>query len=251
MDPPHIFPRDPMRIGMTRAWLAALALSLTGVCTYSGTAAGQIGEHRPEPPRSDRDFCWEGRPLESCRTFLLAEGGMHVLLAGSRYTRNEYNNRGTTRSAHLAGHLNWEIGVLVNRGAADAVGATVLVGGDPNGLRLGVKGRYRRWMGRHAALDLGAGVLAARRAAPFEGADADRPGNRHVVVGGLTGDAALGLTDWASLSVRGDLLLDGNGSPAHGVYGGLRLGTRPAAVATVAPVVLGLAALLFWGAGGG
>lgn len=62
--------------------------------------------------------------------------------------------------------------------------------------------------------------------------------------------AALGLTDWASRSVRGDLLLNAHGSPAHAVYGGLRLGTRPAAVATVAPFVLGLAALFLYGAGG-
>lgn len=220
-------------------------LALTAALLPAGRAQGQV-----EQPRPARDFCWAGRPAESCGSFLIAEGGAHLLLGGSRYTRNEYNHRGVTRSRHLAGHLNWEIGVLVNRGPETAVGATVLVGADPNGLRLGVKGRYRRWMGRHAALDLGAGVMGGRRAAPFEGPDAGREGNRHVVVGGLTGDAALGLTDWASLSVRGDLVVDGDGTPAHGVYGGLRLGTRPAAVATVAPFVLGLAALLAFGAGG-
>jgi hypothetical protein len=50
--------------------------------------------------------------------------------------------------------------------------------------------------------------------------------------------------------VRGDLLMDADGSPAHGVYGGLRLGTRPAAAATAAPFILGLAALLLYGVGG-
>lgn len=238
-----------MQTSVRRAPLAALALTLAALCIHAEPAASQIVQPRAEP-RSDQQFCWQGRPIESCRTFLLAEGGAHMLLAGSRYTRNEYGNRGTTRSAHLVGHVNWEIGVMANRGAAEAVGVAVLVGGDANGLRLGLKGRYRRWMGRDAALDIGAGVLATQRAAPFEGAEADRPGNRHVMAGGLTGDAALGLTDWASLSVRGDLVLDADGSLAHGVYGGLRLGTRPAAVATLAPLVLGLAAVLVVGAGG-
>lgn len=219
-------------------------LALVAALLPAATAQGQVQQPRPE-----RAFCREGRPAESCGSFLVAEGGAHLLLGGSRYTRNEYNDRGTTRSPHLAGHLNWELGVMVNRGPAHAVGATVLVGGDPNGLRVGVKGRYRRWIGRHAALDLGAGVLGARRAAPFEGADAREPGNRHVVVAGLTGDAALGLTDWASLSVRADLVADADGALAHGVYGGLRLGTRPAATATVAPFIVGLAALLLYGAG--
>jgi hypothetical protein len=227
----------------------ALALTLAAACLHAETAAGQVEEPRSELPPSERAFCWQGRPVESCRSFLVAEGGAHLLLGGSRYARNEYNSGRVTRSPHLAGHLNWEIGVLVNRGPAHAVGATVLVGADPNGLRVGVKGRYRRWMGRHTALDLGAGVLATRRAAPFEGAEADREGNRHVVVGGVTGDVALGLTDWASLSLRGDLLADADGSPAHAVYGGLRLGTRPAAVATVTPFILGLGALLLYGAG--
>lgn len=246
-----------MKRWMNRTPLARLVLALSlalCACLPAQTAAGQIEQPRPEQPRpeqpSERRFCWQGRPLESCRSFLVAEGGVHLLLGGSRYTRNDYNNGGVTRSTHLAGHANWEIGIMVNRGPTHATGVTVLIGADPNGARLGVKGRYRRWMGRHTALDLGAGVLATRRAAPFEGADVDRPGNRHVVVGGLTGDAALGLTDWASLSLRGDLLMDADGSPAHGVYGGLRLGTRPAAVATVAPFILGAAAVLIYGVGG-
>ncbi len=237
-----------MQMSMTRAPLAALALTLAA-CMHAEPAAGQIVQPRVEP-RSDQQFCWQGRPIESCRAFLVAEGGAHTLLVGSRYTRNNYGNSGTTRSPHLVGHVNWEIGVLVNRGAVDAVGATVLVGGDANGLRLGLKGRYRRWLDRDAALDVGAGVIVAQRAAPFEGAAADRPGNRHVMAGGLTADAALGLTDWASASVRGDLVVDADGSLAHGIYGGVRLGTRPAAVVTVAPLVLALVAVLLVGGGG-
>lgn len=242
-----------MKSVWNRARIAHLAVALAGACLHVETAAGQmVQQPPPEPPRSERNFCWEGRPMESCRSFLLAEGGAHMLLAGSRYTRNEYDyrNRGGTRSPHLTGHVNWEVGVMMNRSPAHAVGATVLVGADANGLRLGAKGRYRRWMGRDAALDLGAGVLAAQQSAPFEGADVNKPGNRHVWAGGLTGDAALGLTDWVSLSVRGDLLLDAQGSPSHGVYAGLRLGTRPAAVASVAPFVLALGAFLLVGPGG-
>lgn len=243
-----------MRTRMNRTGLSYLAVALAGVCLHVETAAGQGTQPRPEPPRSERSFCWQGRPVESCRSFLLAEGGAHMLLAGSRYRRvgdrYDYDTPGVTRSPHLTGHVNLEVGIMVNRGPAHAVGATVLGGGDANGFRLGAKGRYRRWMGRDAALDLGAGVLVAQQSVPFQGADVNKPGNLHVVVAGLTGDAALGLTDWVSLSVRGDLMLDADGSPSHGVYGGLRLGTRPAAVATVAPFVLALGLLLVVGGGG-
>lgn len=215
-----------------------LALALAAFALHAGTAQGQV-----QPPGEPRPFCVRGRPAESCRAFLVAAGSGHLLLGGSRYSRS--GNDGVTRSTHMAGHVSWELGAMVNRGPADAVGATVLAGADANGLRLGLKGRYRRWMAHGAALDLGAGVLGAHRAEPFP--DASLRGNRHVFAAGLTGDAALGLTEWVGVSVRGDLLYDPHGPPVTAVYGGLTLGTRPTVAATVAPILLGIAAVLLNG----
>jgi hypothetical protein len=218
-----------------------LALALACAALHAPALPAQI-----EPQRA---FCWVGRPAEICRTFMIAEGGAYMAVASTRYTRRGFDGR-LTRSMHLTGHANWEVGLMRNVSPRDAVGATLLAGGDANGERIALKGRYRRWMGEGTAVDAGAGVMFARRAEPH--ADPDQPGNLHVPVTGVTADVALGLTDWVGVSVRGDLLYDQDGNPATGLYGGVKLGTRPALVATVLPFVLGaIGFLVFAGSGGG
>jgi hypothetical protein len=221
-----------------------VALALACVAMHAPAAPAQV-----EPEPSPRGFCWTARPLESCRTFFVAEAGAYTALASTRYTRRGFDGR-VTRSMHLTGHAGWEVGVMRNVSSRDAVGAAVLAGADANGERIALKGRYRRWMRGNSAADAGAGVMLARRAEPY--ADPRTPGNLHVPVAGLTGDVALGLTDWVGVSVRGDLLVDRDGEPASAVYGGVKLGTRPGIAATVLPLVLGVAAyLVFAGSGGG
>lgn len=204
-----------------------LAFALACIAMYAPAVAAQ--DEPADPPRA---FCWAGRPAESCRAFLVAELSGSLLVGGTRYTRREYDGSRAGRR-HLVGYGAWEVGVMRNVGPRDAVGATLLAGGDANGARIALKGRYRRWMSRGAARDVGAGLMIARRAEPH--ADPGRPGNAHVVAAGLTGEAAAGLTDWALLSVRGDLLFDQDGTPAAGLYGGLKLGPRPGLVATILP----------------
>lgn len=222
----------------------AVALALACAAMRAPAAPAQI-----EPAPSPRGFCWTARPLESCRTFFVAEAGAYTALASTRYTRRGFDGQ-VTRSMHLTGHAGWEVGVMRNVSSRDAVGAAVLAGADANGERIALKGRYRRWMRGNSAMDVGAGLMFARRAEPY--ADPQTPGNLHVPVAGITGDVALGLTDWVGVSVRGDLLVDQDGEPANAVYGGVKLGTRPGVVATVLPLVLGVAAyLVFAGSGGG
>jgi hypothetical protein len=227
-----------MRIRFSRR----LAFALACIGSQAPALPAQI-----EASESERAFCWAGRPAESCRTFLIAEGGAYMAVASTRYTRRGFDGA-VTRSMHLTGHAGWEVGMMRNVSPRDAVGAAVLAGGDANGERIALKGRYRRWMSRSEALDVGAGLMFARRAEPY--ADAATPGNLHVPVMGFTGDVAWGLTDWAGVSVRGDLLYDTNGKPATAMYGGLKLGTRPALVATALPLVLGVVGLLVSGGGG-
>jgi hypothetical protein len=197
-----------------------------------------------EPAQTQRTFCWAGRPAESCRTFLVAELSGYTAVASTRYTRTGFDGR-TTRSMHLTGHAGWEVGAMRNVSPRDAVGLAVMAGGDANGERLALKARYRRWTSETAAIDVGAGVMFARRAEPY--ADPQLEGNQHVPVTGLTGDLAFGLTDWVGVSVRGDLLYDEDGDPATGLYGGLKLGTRPGMVAIlvslVATAVIGVVAV--------
>ncbi|HST61872.1 MAG TPA: hypothetical protein VLK84_24440 [Longimicrobium sp.] len=236
-----------MRISIQRfLTLFAWAAVLTGAALPAGAASAQVEAPREaSAPSGQRSFCWTGRPAESCRTFLVAEGNVYAPVAGTTYLRTGFQGD-VARERHLAPHVAWEVGAMRNVGPRDAVGAAVLLGADANGERLALKGRYRRWLGPGAAVDAAAGVLYARRAAAYP----DVAGNVHVPGAGVTADVSLGLTDWAGVSVRGDLLFDED-QRSSAVYGGLKLGTRPAAAATVAPLLFGVAlAVLMGGAGG-
>ncbi|HEX2079570.1 MAG TPA: hypothetical protein VHG08_17725 [Longimicrobium sp.] len=211
------------------AILAALACA-----ALPGALDAQV-EPRPAPAA----FCWTAQPGESCRAFLLVEGGAYLLLGGSRYVRTDFDGS-RDRERHLTGHVGLEVGALANVSMRDALGATLLVGADANGERVALKGRWRRWTSPRTALDLGAGALIARRAEPRLPGE---PGNDHVPVRGLTADLSVGFTEWASASLRGELLFDDDGQAASGVYSGVKLGPRPTAVAAAAPFVF--AALIF------
>jgi hypothetical protein len=232
----------------TRRFLApfAAAALLAASALAPAAASAQIGAPRAAAaPSGQRSFCWTGRPAEHCRTFLVAEGNLYAPVAGTTYLRTGFDRGRLTRHKHLAPHVAWEVGAMRNVGPRDAVGAAVLLGVDANGERLALKGRYRRWLGPRAAVDAAAGVLYARRAAPYP----DVAGNRHVPGAGVTADVSLGLTNWAGVSVRGDLLFDED-RQSSALYGGIKLGTRPAAAATVAPLLLGVGLALLMGGGG-
>jgi hypothetical protein len=213
-----------------RIFIPCVLVPLACAGVYPAAADAQI-----QPAPSPRAFCAQGAPGESCRAFLVVEGNAYAVLAGSTYRRTGYGPGEVTQSRHLTGHAAVEAGAMTNLGARDAIGAAFLLGGDANGIRLALKARYRRWLDRGAALDAGAGMMIARRAEPY--ADPDRPGNFHVAVSGVTGDVALGLTEWASVSVRGDLLVDDDGQRATALYGGVKLGTRPTAAGVAIPLL--------------
>lgn len=182
---------------------------------FPAAASAQAGA--ADPPRG---FCWMGRPAESCRLFLVAELSGHLVLGGTRYTVLHYDGR-TSRRLHLRPHVAWEVGVVGNVTPQTAAGATVMLGYDRGGVRGALKARYRRWQGRRRALDAGMGVLAAHRGVPVPPEEGF--GNLEAPGVGLTGDLAVGLTDWGSPSVRADLLFGGDGAPAASVYGGVNL----------------------------
>src|SRR5918992_3768428 len=102
-------------------------------------AATAEGQGNPAP----KDWCFRGRPAAFCRAFWLTEVGQYWRLGGSGFVES-YPDASFHRN-HLGSHLTWEIGAMANRGPAAALGATLLLGTDNRGTRLGVKGRYRRW----------------------------------------------------------------------------------------------------------
>jgi len=226
-----------MRIRFGLRWPLAAALACAALVATEAPA--QDGE----PPRS---FCRTGRPAAECRVFLVLEGNAFMAVAGSRFERLDHRGL-RTKKLELTGYVAWEAGVMVNITSDDAVGGTFTLGGDANGYRVALKGRYRRWHDRTTAMDLGAGIMGAGRSVAYT----DREGNYHVPAVGLTADASIGLVDWASAGVRTDVLFSEEGDgPAIGYYGGVRLGTKPTLVATAAPLVFAVIIFLVAGSGG-
>jgi hypothetical protein len=192
---------SPYRI--TGRLLAFAALAGAPSLALPGRAAAQEDE-------APRFFCLMGRPQPTCERMLFAQ-----------FTYYPHDNR----FSELGAPLEWEVGALVNRGPEEAVGGTVVLGVDGSGVRTAVKARYRRWIGRYTALDAAGGLaVAQRRWTP------SAPDDRAAF--GVTGDVTLGLTDWASVGIRADLLWS-NGEPVSATYGAVRLGTLPGVVVSV------------------
>jgi hypothetical protein len=121
-------------------------------------------------------------------------------------------------------HVSWEVGRMFNRKPNTARGGTVHFGIGSAGFRVGLKGKYRRWIGTRGALDVSAGLLRTETQGSFE--DSWR-----VPAAGVTGDVAFGWGDLGAVSVRADALR-ANGRTVGAVYGGVRLGGVPAIAAT-------------------
>ena len=182
-------------------------------------AAEALGQPTRKPP----GVCFRGRPASVCRAFWVTEVGYYQRLASTAVT-GVLPPAGSTL-AHLNSHASWEIGGMVNRGRASAMGGTVLVGFDDLGHRLGAKGRYRRWLAGHdRVIDLSGGVLRAYSTDSYP----DLPAAAY----GATGDVSFGWGDWVGVSARVDLLRGRTSRVASAAYGGVRLGSYAAVAAT-------------------
>lgn len=195
----------------TRITARLLAFAAALACAPSLALPGHAAAQDTEEPRP---FCVMGRPQPTCEMVLFAQFSYYPRLQGSD---------------ELEEPIEWEIGALVNRGPREAIGGTVVLGADGNGPRTAVKVRYRRWMSRHAAFDAAAGLAWAQR-------DGVPPTFANRPAFGFTGDVALGLTDWASVGVRGDLLWS-DGEAVGATSGTVRLGTIPGVVFGLLTVV--------------
>lgn len=158
-------------------------------------------------------ICRTGRPAPDCGTFAVATFTYYPKSSGTGEPDDPWKL------------VEWELGWMVNRGPAQAVGASLALGTGETGFHLAAKGRYRRWLGRDWALDADAGLLVAQhppRTYP------------HETLAGVTAGAALGLTDWVAVTGQGRVLWGASdGEPVTGAEVGVRLGTLPGVVATV------------------
>lgn len=204
--------------------LHSLALFLVAACCPS--AVQLTAQDSTQAPTK---LCYRGRPTPRCTRFVLTEVGYYARAGGSTETYSQSltgaDGQPVTYSYtqdDMSSQLTWEVGMMANRGPRAALGATLLLGFGDGGGDVGLKGRYRRWLGSDgAALDVGGGVM--------RGTTNGRSGS--ITGTGLTGDVALNAADYGAIVVRMDLLR-AQGRTTSGVYGGVRLGSRPALVGT-------------------
>lgn len=179
-------------------------------------------------------LCYRGRPAPQCRRFVITELGYYARAAGSefhyteRYTGPNGEPVENSFSDHdMSSQLTWEVGMMANRGPRSALGATLLLGVGDGGGDVGLKGRYRRWLSNDGvALDVGVGVIRG---------SLNEPGGT-AVRGGVTADVALNAADYGAIVVRADMLR-AEGRTASALYGGVRLGSKPALLGTGALAV--------------
>jgi hypothetical protein len=170
------------------------------------------------PALAQAQNCFRGRPLPTCRTFWITESGVG--------TRVNPGGPGLNLFATL------EIGRMSNR-ARTAFGGTLLVGVTDQGLDgtdllLGVKPRFRTWLGGggSTSLDLSPGVfyVATGGGVGFTGHVAISVGDRLALTGQV-------------LAFRTSTFLATNRTDV-GWYAGVKLGSWPGvAAAIVVPAV--------------
>lgn len=104
-------------------------------------------EAAPAPEKRAHSLCWRGKPLAGCRSFLITEMGLLLQLNDTR--SNQYGETVV---------LSFELGWMKNVAPREAIGFTgYATAGDIS--RLGLRGRYRRWLSRHTAIDVSPGIL--------------------------------------------------------------------------------------------
>lgn len=212
---------------------AALALTVFALLTPTHLQA-------QDTTAAKHTLCYRGHPMPTCDRFVLTEIGYYQRAAGSRqtfistYTERDGAPHTLSYSADdIGSQLSWELGMMANRGPRTAVGGTLLIGVGNSGADVGLKARYRRWLAADGtALDVGAGVVG--------GILDDRSGNQQAF--GVTGDVALNASDFGAIVLRVDILRRG-GRTGSAIFGGVRLGSKPALVGT-GLVAVGFALLL-------
>ncbi len=171
-------------------------------------------------PAAPSRLCFRGRPKPACDRFVIAEIGLYhpVLRTQRALDFDPLLIRYPTVERQVA----IQVGGMVNRGSRSAVGGTLLLGIGTGAADVGVVGRYRRWLSIDGmSVDMAAGVIHGR-ISEANGRSA----------GGIMAEVGLNAADYGALVVRTDVLR-GSGGTNAALFGGARLGSRPAVAAGV------------------
>jgi hypothetical protein len=135
-----------------------------------------VSEVSGQEPDDSRGWCFRGRPLEACKAFWITEFSTALPLGNRRTLENTL--------------FTWELGAMANVTRRSALGGALFMSVDGwQGLRLGVRPRYRRWLSSTLTLDLAAGLYKE-----MERNSGLRP----------TGQIALGVRDQLAITAQVD-----------------------------------------------
>ena len=202
-----------------RAESTILILVVMAACP--ATAGAAENEHA---------ICWRGKPAPECRGFVVTDFGLQ--------RRLDDDPTGSTDPFHAS----LDVGYAHNTSAHDAFGGTIYLGTGVDHARVGVRGRFRRWLSREFAIDISPGVLIY--GSEDNGYDYKAPGA--LVTAGIGWKDLVGFTLEAEHARYED--------PAQGLNrparvsdttwrAGLKLGSAPGVIGTIAIVALFAAAV--------
>lgn len=193
-----------------------------------------------QPPKATGDvrqgsgFCYASRPSPECASYLIFEITGAVRLAGTTrlYAPTAVPYVGCTVGCAIEdqpGYIAWDLGYMKNKSSRYALGGSLQVGGNEDGVRLALRARSRLFVSRYGVVDLAAGPLAQRIGRAAEPREAY----------GGTADVTLGVRRVGGLMIGTDILNDRN-RIASAVHGGMRLESWPGAAATALVAVGGI-----------
>jgi len=150
------FPVDQQDIqrGVNEGWhtgtdLGQASHSQVGGFSIHNGYAGDGGEiYRCRSKPAINYICFRGRPFPECRDFMIFEFGVKSRLTGSSVRKGKGQTAATL-----------DFGYMRNWGTKSALGATLYGAVDDDGVRWGIRPRYRLWFAGHTTLDLSAGLL--------------------------------------------------------------------------------------------
>ena len=215
---------------MARSSLAFLTTASVYLASIAGAQAVAHDSTREAPALR----CYRGRPTPACRTFVLTEIGVFKSLAttSAAYARFPTDSMGY-RVKDFGDHATAEFGVMRNRGLHSAIGATLLLGVDGNGARYGGRIRYRRWLTADGlSMDLSTGIISGTF----------REFNRTTIV---SSDVALNFSDYGALVARMETAHANQRTPTA-LFGGVRLGSKPGLIASIAAAIASLLVVAAW-----
>jgi len=133
------------------------ALAAAGVVLAATGAAAQRAMGAAVPASEGR-ACFQPRPMPVCKSFYITEFGVQYFASQPPGIHNQRRLLAT-----------WELGYMRNRSENDAVGGSVFLSTNDQANRMGVRGRYRRWVGGGVAVDVSPALILFESEENLEG----------------------------------------------------------------------------------